>query len=169
MKYTFIIPLVTIIAIIADIVFRIVNQKNVNQSLGKCILPLTRRIKKTNFILIALIFIFTTLLFFRKFELWMECIFALIAIMAVDIVIQDYFLHQLGGIYENAIITLGKKLLKENVNSFPTFEYENDSESDSTVPPNMIKTVTEQTGIVYLEFVSPEERNEAAKVLKNWL
>ena len=89
--------------------------------------------------------------------------------MAVDMAIQDYFLQQLNGIYENAIISLGKKITKDNVTAFPTFEYENDSENASSVPPNMIKIVTEQNGTIYLEFISPEERNEAAQVLKNWL
>ena len=89
--------------------------------------------------------------------------------MAVDMTIQDYFLQKLNGIYENAIISLGKKLLKTNITAFPTFEYENDSEDASSVPPNMLKVVTEQNGVIYLEFASAEERSEAAEILKNWL
>ena len=169
LNYTIIIPILTYAAIIADVIFRLVKQPSVKESLGKCLLPLTRKIKKTNFILILLILVFVALLFVRKFQLFIEVVFALIAVMAVDMAVQDYFLQQLGGIYENAIISLGKKILKSNVAAFPTFEYEDDSEDASSVPPNMIKIVTEENGTIYLEFISPEERNEAAQVLKNWL
>ena len=169
LNYTIIIPILTYAAIVADVIFRFVNQPKVKESLGKCLLPLSRKIKKTNFILIFLILVFVALLFVRRFQLWVEVVFALIAVMAVDMAVQDYFLQQLNGIYENAIISLGKKILKSNVTAFPTFEYEDDSEDASSVPPNMLKIVTEENGTIYLEFISPEERNEAAQILKHWL
>jgi len=169
MNYTIILPILTYVAIIADIIFRLLKQPAEKEALGKCLLPLSRKIKKTNFILIFLILVFVALLFLRKFQLWIEVVFALIAIMAVDMAIQDYFLQQLNGIYENAIISLGKKVLKANVAAFPTFEYEDDSEGASSLPPNMLKVVTEDNGTIYLEFISPEERSQAAEILKHWL
>ncbi|MBP5793693.1 MAG: hypothetical protein J6W46_08660 [Spirochaetaceae bacterium] len=169
LNYTIIIPVLAYAAIVADVIFRFVNQPKVKEALGKCLLPLSRKIKKTNFILIFLILVFVALLFVRRFQLWVEVVFALIAVMAVDMAVQDYFLQQLNGIYENAIISLGKKILKSNVTAFPTFEYEDDSEDASSVPPNMLKIVTEENGTIYLEFISPEERNEAAQILKHWL
>lgn len=168
-NYTFIIPILAYAAIIADIIFRLTKQPAAQAELGKCILPLSRKIKKSNFILIFLVLVFVALLFFRKFELWIECVFALVAVMAVDMTIQDYFLQKANGIYENAIISLGKKLLKSDITAFPTFEYENDSEDASSVPPNMLKVVTEKNGVIYLEFSSVEERSEAAEILKKWL
>ncbi|MBO4728229.1 MAG: hypothetical protein J5631_07415 [Spirochaetaceae bacterium] len=169
LNYTIIIPVLAYAAIVADVVFRLVNQPKVKESLGKCLLPLSRKVKKTNFILIFFVLVFIALLFVRRFQFWVEIVFALIAVMAVDMAVQDYFLQQLNGIYENAIISLGKKILKSNITAFPTFEYEDDSEDASSVPPNMIKIVTEQNGTIYLEFISPEERTEAAKILKHWL
>ena len=169
MDYTIIIPILTYAAIVADVIFRLVKQPKVKESLGKCLLPLTRKIKKTNFVLIFFVLVFIALLFVRKFQVWVEIVFALIAVMAVDMAVQDYFLQQLNGIYENAIISLGKKILKSNVTAFPTFEYEDDSEDASSVPPNILKIVTEENGTIYLEFISPEERNEAAQILKHWL
>lgn len=169
MDYTIIIPVLAYVAITADIAFRLLKQPKEKEALGKCLLPLSRKIKKTNFILIFLILVFVALLFVRKFQLIIEIVFALIAVMAVDMAVQDFFLQQLNGIYENAIISLGKKILKSNVAAFPTFEYEDDSEDASSVPPNMLKIVTEENGTIYLEFISPEERTEAAQILKHWL
>ena len=104
MDYTIIIPVLAYVAIIADIAFRLLKQPKEKEALGKCLLPLSRKIKKTNFILIFLILVFVALLFVRKFQLIIEVVFALIAVMAVDMAVQDFFLQQLNGIYENAII-----------------------------------------------------------------
>ena len=60
-------------------------------------------------------------------------------------------------------------MLKDEIVSFPTLAYENDSDGASSVPPQMLKTVTKNNGVIFLEFTNPEERNNAVYIMKNWV
>lgn len=168
MTNTFLILIVAFVALVFSVFYNFGFRKKKERSWGECKMPLARKTKKIFPFAIALCIVMLVVLYFRSVDLWITVVIASTAVLGTHISIQDYIMQSKSGIYENVIITRGKLLKKEEVVAFPTLEYENDSEDASSVPPEMLKTVTNSFGIVFLEFASPEERNKAVELLKDW-
>ena len=137
--------------------------------LGKCEKSLTQTANKKFILLLILCLIIIGLLFFIRFELVVQAILGCCAALAVKIVVQDTLLQRKNGIYQNGLIACGNLYLKEDFLSFPSFNYENDEETEeSFVPDNMLKAVTNSKGVIYLEFANAEDCKTACELLKKW-
>lgn len=150
-------------------VFRLFERKKLDGELGACLIVLVRRKKKLLVPALVLCAALITLVLLRPFEPWVSMMLVATAVLGVDLLVRDTVLQARNGVYESALITGGRLLRKDEVSAFPTLAYENDSEEASTVPPNMLKTVTKTKGIVFLEFADEEERNRAVSVVKDWV
>ena len=144
-------------------------EKNKFKKLGNCLLPLTQKNSKTLFLILILTCLIFALLFVRRFSLFITLILSTTAVLSVELSFRDHVLQKLNGVYENGLITGGRLITKEDFVSFPTLVYENDSDDASSVPPQMLKTVTKNNGVIFLEFADSEERNNAVQIMKNWV
>lgn len=163
------IPAAADILAVLDIIYRLSTAKNVDSKTGKLQLVLTTKKRKTFWLVVVLALVLINLLFFRKFALWVSLVLGASGVLAVDLAIRDWILQSRSGVYENAVITRGRILMKDDIVSFPTLEYEKTTEEGTVVPPEMLKTVTNSIGVTYLEFVDEEERNKAVEIMKNWV
>ncbi len=137
--------------------------------LGECQKPLTQTASKKFIPLLLLCLIIIGLLFFVRFEIMVQAILGACAALAVKIVVQDTLLQKRNGVYQNGLIACGNLYLKEDFVSFPSFNYEkSDDDEKSYVPDNMLKAVTNSKGVIYLEFASTQDCNEASELLKKW-
>ena len=163
------IPIAGIVASIAVVLYHLFFEKNKFEKLGNCLLPLTQKRSKTLFLILILTCLMFALHCVRRFSLFITLILTATAVLAVELSFRDHILQKLNGVYENGLITGGRFLQKDEIVSFPTLAYENDSDNASSVPPQMLKTVTKNNGVIFLEFANSEERNNAVQILKNWV
>ena len=163
----FFIPVAGIAASIIIVLYHLIFEKTKFQRLGNCLLPLTQ--KKNQIIIPLLVFVCVifALLFIRRFSLFITLIAT--CSLAIELGLRDFILQKRGGVYENGLITSGRFLTKEEIVSFPTLAYENDTEGSSSVPPEILKTVTKNNGVIFLEFADFNERNNAVKIMQNWV
>ena len=163
------IPVIGIVASIAIFLYHIFFEKAKFQKLGNCILPLTQKKSRILYPMLVFVCVIFALLFVRRFSLFIIIILTATCVLAVELGLRDYILQRKGGVYENGLITSGRFLTKEDFVSFPTLAYENDSPEASSIPPEMLKTVTKNNGVIVLEFANQEERNSTVNIIKSWV
>lgn len=148
-----------------------IRRKKLEASLGTCQLELTRKTAGIFWIAVVLIPLFIAALWFRTFDMYVEIILCATAVLAAIIVTRERNYGMLSGVWDNALIVDGRLLKKENIASFPTFDYEADEEQEpqDEIYRRSLKIVTEDSGIIYVGFADEEEKNAACSILKDWL
>lgn len=147
------------------------RRKKIQESLGSCLLELTRKTTPVFWAAVVLIPLFIAALWLRTFDLYVEVILCATAVLAAVIVTRERNYGMLSGIWDNALIVDGRLLKKENIASFPTFDYEEDEDAEpqDEIYRRALKIVTEDIGVVYVGFADEDEKNAACKILKDWL
>lgn len=138
------------------------RKKKQREQLGKCVLPLHRHNHKFVPFVLIIAPLLIVLQRFRDFGIMINLVLCMAALLAAEVVIRDKVYDSLSGVYENGIIVDGRYLLFSQIVAFPTLEYE---EETNQMYPNSLKVVTENTGVIYVGFVSKEEREQAIKVV----
>lgn len=148
-----------------------IRRKKLEAGLGSCLLALTRKTAGVFWIAVVLIPLFIAALWLRTFDMYVEVILCATAVLAAVIVTRERNYNMLSGVWDNALIVDGRLLKKENIASFPTFDYETDenAEQQDEIYRRALKVVTEDSGIIYVGFADEDEKNAACGILKNWL
>lgn len=148
-----------------------IRRKKIESSLGTCLLELTRKTTPVFWAAVVLVPLFIAALWLRTFDLYVEVILCATAVLAAVIVTRERNYGMLSGVWDNALIVDGRLLKKENIASFPTFDYEADDEQEvqDEIYRRALKVVTEDSGIIYVGFADEEEKNAACAILKDWL
>lgn len=148
-----------------------IRRKKLQKSLGTCLLELTRRTTPVFWASVVLVPLFIAALWLRTFDMYVEVILCLTAVLAAVIVTRERNYCMLSGVWDNALIVDGRLLKKENIASFPTFDYEEDenAEQQDEIYRRALKVVTEDSGIIYVGFADEKEKKAACAILKDWL
>lgn len=148
-----------------------IRKKKLQESLGTCQLELTRKTTPVFWVAVVLVPLFIAALWLRTFDFYVEVILCATAVLATIIVTRERNYGMLSGVWDNALIVDGRLLKKENIASFPTFDYETDEDQEpqDEIYRRALKVVTEDTGIIYVGFADEDEKNAACEILKNWL
>lgn len=143
------------------------RKKKICTALGKCILPLQR--KKSSLFILVVVFapVLILLTYFRNFGTMINFVLCASAILAVEVSIRDNVYNKLSGIYKNGMIVDGRYFLFNQITALPElgYEKENTAEDQDELYSRSMKIVTEDSGIIYVGFVSKEEKESAIKVI----
>lgn len=141
--------------------------------LGDCLLPLQK--KRSPYFVPTLLLapLMIAVLWIRAFDLYIQVILCLSAVMAVELAIRDKLTGSMNGVYQDTLIVDGRVLKKEDIAALPTLSYEEESEAfngeNGDFYRKALQIVTEKSGVIYVGFASEEERNAAVEILKNWV
>lgn len=161
------IPILAYVACAVLVAVRFARHKKNIRELGNCLLELPRQ--KTRLVIAICIAAACVIgfLFVRTFALWITIVFALCAVMAVELALNDMLLRTCSGVYENGLITDGKLIFRRDVVSFPQLFYENDDEQLVLIPETVLQVVTIR-GLTVLVFETAADRNAAMDLVKSW-
>lgn len=153
------------------------RMKKLSESLGECLLPLSRKNNFLSIIVIIAAIGMVTLQFFRQFQFYMMIIIDAVAVLGTEICIKDFIVFKTAGVYEKALVTDGRIIYRDDIIAFPTLEYENTeeylkekmedeySEDALETAQRTLKIVTNSSGEIYTYFASKEERAKVVELL----
>lgn len=147
-----------------------IKTKQLKTQAGKCVLPLQRTSSKLYIVAIVLCFAVIFIMRFRSFQLYITVLIDVACVLGINLAVRETIYRRASGVYENALITDGELLPREEILSVPVLDYEQDEngESSENAYENTLKIVTEKSGVKWIAFASAEEKQAVLTILKTW-
>ena len=178
---TVIIPGITLIIIIAMAISLPARKKRNLAKWGRLLVPISGKKTKLFVPLAILIPLILAGIVIHDFGSGVNLIFAFTCVTAFNLMCQDIIASGRYGVYENALVTNGRVIPKDDFYALPTLQYENtedfkkDKENDEYAKDGYeaamksLKIVTKNHGSVHVGFSNADERKAAVDVLKDWV
>lgn len=153
---------VVMITMIATIPLR---RKKILENAGKLLLPLQNGVPIKVIGLFVLSFLILAVIPLRNFALYIQVIFALVAIFAARFSAQEAAGIGKAGIYENIIISGTYVIEFDDILSLPTVAYEDDPETFGVDKTTLEIIRKKDASTVLLIFENEEKRKEALQTI----
>ncbi|NLM01685.1 MAG: hypothetical protein GX220_09580 [Treponema sp.] len=167
-----IIPTTSLVAIFILIATYPLRKSLQTKKWGALILSLQNRTNKLFAAILSLAPLLTVLLYFRNLGTLQNLVLATVSVLAVELVLRDLILRKRCGVYENALVSDGRIILKDDFVHLPTLEYENaKSEETSNTLKNkarVLQIVTKSKGTIYVGFETTKEREDTVEIVRTW-
>lgn len=166
----------TILRIVSYIVYICVlcsyplRKKNLLRQTGKCILALSRKRQPLVYIVLICAPLLILLQRFRDLGVPINIILSGCAVLGAEVVLREYNLASLAGVYEQAVIADSRVIFFRNILALPTLAYENSGETSteensSSLYDRSLKIVTSHSGVIFIGFTDKSERDKAVDAI----
>lgn len=136
------------------------------RKIGEPVVRLTRSGKGPFAVILLISAVVIFFAFSRPFLLLPRGMLLACAAFCVYTNIAEFYFCRFDGIYADVLILNGKLYYRENFVDFPSFHYEN---ADEFIRQRTILYLTKKDHVGQLIFISPEDCENAANILKTWI